>query len=385
MTTGTATAPAPAQGAQPGAQQAPQLSAFRSGTQRTLSSDGYSNSATPGATAQDLPVYNPSANNYIRGLWIDVQCTTSANAATVAFNGDMPLGAFSSMVFMDSNEKPIVGPFDSYTVALISKFGGYQNLGDPRASAIFTAVTGSGGTGGSFSFVLYVPVEVNMRDGMGSLQNQSTGSTFQLKLTLTTSALIYSTAPTTLAPVTVKIFEDGWWVGGKAGVDDKPPFSGSTQYWTRGTYNGLNGGQQFQVAQGLGYPLRTYLLINYDVGNGTRATGDTDFPDPFQYLYKGTSEWNVSKRIWKDQMSRWFFYNNATPDAALGLENGVYVLPYDVSFDLAPGAELPHAYKSTDQGDLNQFVGTWNGNSKLFVVANYVAFAGPSPVIPNPR
>jgi hypothetical protein len=368
----------PTQTAPPSGQagaQAPALARFRSGTQRTLSSDGYVNSTVPAAAAQDLPVYNPSSNNYLRGLWIQVKCTTSANAATVVFAGDMPLGAFSTVVFQDANEKPIVGPFDSYTLAMVSKFGGYQNLGDPRASAQFLATAGSGATGGSFQFVLYLPVEINMRDGFGALQNQSSASTFQLKLTLAASTAIYTTAPTTLAAVQTTVFEDGWWKGNQAGVSATPPQAGSTQYWTRGTYNGINGSQQFQVSQGLGYPIRMYLLLNYDVGNGTRATGDTDFPDPFQLIFKGTSEWNVSKLMWKDQMSRWYFYTSATADTALGLENGVYVLPYHLSFDLAPGTELADAYKRTNQGDLNQFVATWNGNSKLFVVANYVAFA----------
>jgi hypothetical protein len=360
--------------ASPGAQ-APALARFRSGTQRTLSSDGYFNSTVPTAAAVDLPVYNPSSNNYLRGLWVQVKCTTSANAATVVFAGDMPLGVFSTVVFQDANEKPVVGPFDSYTLAMVSKFGGYQNLGDPRASAQFVATAGSGATGGSFQEVLYIPIEINLRDGFGALQNQSSASTFQLKLTLAASTAIYTTAPTTLAAVQTTIYEDGWWKGNTAGASATPPQAGSTQYWTRGTYNGLNGSQQIQVSQGLGYPIRCYMLLNYDVGTGQRAAGDTDFPDPFQLIFKGTSEWNVSKLMWKDQMSRWYFYNNATADTALGLENGVYVLPYHLTFDLAPGAELADGYKRTNQGDLNQFVASWNGNSKLFVVANYVAFA----------
>jgi hypothetical protein len=360
--------------ASPGAQ-APALARFRSGTQRTLSSDGYFNSTVPTAAAVDLPVYNPSSNNYLRGLWVQVKCTTSANAATVVFAGDMPLGVFSTVVFQDANEKPVVGPFDSYTLAMVSKFGGYQNLGDPRASAQFVATAGSGATGGSFQEVLYIPIEINLRDGFGALQNQSSASTFQLKLTLAASTAIYTTAPTTLAAVQTTIYEDGWWKGNTAGASATPPQAGSTQYWTRGTYNGLNGSQQIQVSQGLGYPIRCYMLLNYDVGTGQRAAGDTDFPDPFQLIFKGTSEWNVSKLMWKDQMSRWYFYNNVTADTALGLENGVYVLPYHLTFDLAPGAELADGYKRTNQGDLNQFVASWNGNSKLFVVANYVAFA----------
>lgn len=371
----TATAPAGAQTpAQAGGKAQPQLAAFRSGTQRTLSSDGYTNSTTPGASTIDLPLYEPSPNNYLRGLWIDSTCTTAGNAATVAFTGDGPLNAYT-VTFMDANEKPIIGPFDTYTLADVNKFGGYQNLGDPRASAVFSAVTGSGATGGSWHFTLYVPVMVIDRDAFGSLQNQSSASTFQLKLTLANSATIYSTAPTALGPVVTKIYEDGWWKSNKPGASSTPPLAGSTQYWVRGTYNGLNGAQQFQVQQGLGYPIREILLINYDVAANTRAAGDTDFPDPAQLIFKGTSYWNLSKTLWKDQMSRDYGYFNTAADTANGLENGVFVLNFNKSFVNQPGDELNHAYLDTAQGDLHQFIGSFNGNSKLYVVVNYVAFA----------
>lgn len=377
MTTPANAAPA---NAKAGSAKAPaQLAPFRSGTQRTLSSDGYTNSTTPGATATDLPDYTPSPNNYVAGVWISVSCTTASNAATVAFAGDGPLNAYSNVVFQDSNAKPIVGPFDSYTLADVNKFGGYQNLGDLRASSQYKATTGSSGTGGSFQFVLYVPIQAINRDGLGSLQNQSSASTFTLKLTLNTSTAIYSTAPTTLAPVVTKIYEDGWWKGGKAGADSSPPKAGSTQYWTRGTYNSLNGAQQIQVTQGLGYPIRSLMFMNYDVSDSTRATGDTDFPDPFQMIFKGTSYLNISKVIWKDQMTRDYGYYSTTADTANGLENGVYVLPFHKSFINQPGDELPHAYLATNQGDLHQLVASFNGNSKLYVVVNYMAFVGPQP------
>jgi hypothetical protein len=376
----TPAAPAAAKG---GAQAPAQLAPFRSGTQRTLSSDGYTNSTVPGTSAIDLPDYQPSPNNYIRGIWIQATCLTAANAAAVAFSESMPLGVYSSISFQDSNEKPLVGPFDSYTLGLISKFGGYQRQGDPRASSQYTVTTGTGSAGGSFSLVHYVPIEAINRDGMGSLQNQSSASTFTLKLTLAASSAIYSTAPTTLAAVTTKIYEDGWWKSNKAGASSVPPNAGTTQYWTRGSYNALSGSEQFQVSQGLGYPIRTYLLVNTDTSAGTRAAGDADFPDPLQVVFKGTSYWNVSKNLWKDQMSRWYGLTSTTPDTANGLENGVFVLPFHISFSLTPGDELPHGYLGTNQGDLHQFIGNWNGNSKLYVVANYMAFVGAPPAGAN--
>jgi len=366
-------------------QQAPvQAAPFRAGTFRTLSSDGYQVSQTLGASAVQLTPYSPSPNSYIRGIWIQAVNTASGNSATVAFNGDAPWIAYQSVIFQDANEKPIVGPFDGYTLMIINKFGGYTSLGDPRAVSIYSVTTGSGSSGGSFTFVLYVPLEVVSRDTLGALQNKSSSSSFQLLLTVNTEAAVYSTNPTSAPTLVTTCFEDGW-VQPKPSdltgtpLSQSPPQLGTTQYWTRGSYNALNGSQQVQLNQGLGYPIRNYVAINYDVANSTRATGDSDFPTTFQMIFKGTSMFNISKTLWKTQMSMAWSYYSTTADAALGLENGVYVWQFTQDFDNSPGAELRNGYLPTEQGDQLQAVATWNGNSTLYWVANYVApIAGPT-------
>lgn len=159
----------------------------------------------------------------------------------------------------------------------------------------------------------------------------------------------------------------------------RPPQLGTTQYWTAGTYNALNGSQQVQLTQGLGYPVRNFLAVNYDVSNSTRATGDIDFPTATSFIFRGTTFWNVTKTIWKDQMSRQYGFYSTTADSANGLENGVYALWFDGDFGLQDGAELRNAYLPTQQGDQFQLVATFNGNSNLQWLANYVApIAGPS-------
>lgn len=366
------------------AQAAPVATApFRCGTFRTLSSDGYQVSQALGATAVQLTPYTPSPNSFLSGIWIQAVLTGVNTSSATAFKGDGPFNVYQSVTFQDANEKPIIGPFDGYTLFLINKFGGYGTR-DPRSSAIYSAVTGTGTTGGSAQFVLYVPLQVVSRDTLGALQNKASNSSFQLLLTVNTSANVYSTAPATSATLVTTCFEDGW-VQPKAtdnsGVPlaQTPPQLGTTQYWTRGSYNGLNGSQQIQLTQGLGYPIRQYVAVNYDVSDSTRATGNTDFPTTFQLLYKGTSMWNVSKTLWQQQMSQWFGLSSTTPDTANGLENGVFVLPFDIDFDNAPGAELRNGYLPTMQGDQQQAVASWNGNSTLYWVANYVApIAGPN-------
>lgn len=369
-----------------GQQAPPPAAPFRAGTIRTLVSDGYQVTTTLGTAQQQLTQYAPTPNAYLRGLWIQSVCTTSGNSANVGFNQDAPWNVYSSVTFQDANQKPVVGPFDGYTLFLANKFGGYQFNDDPRASAVFSVVTGTQGTGGSFTHLLYVPLEIDSRDTLGSLQNKSASSAFQLLLTVNTQANIYSTNPTSAGSLVTTVFEDGW-LQPKA-VDSSgtplsqaPPQLGTTQYWTRGSYNALNGSQQIQLTQGLGYPVRSFLAINYDVSANNRSTGDTDFPTTTQFIFRGTSWWNVSKTLWKDQMSRQYGLTSTSADSANGLENGVYTLPFNTDFGLQDGDEMRNGYLVTQQGDQFQMVATFNGNSNMYWLANYVApAAGPNAI-----
>jgi hypothetical protein len=372
------TTSAPATGAKPAAQ-APPTAPFRAGTFRQVQTDGYSQTATLTAATQPLTPYSPSPNSYLRGIWLLVTGTTAANAATVAFQPDAPFNVIQSITLQDANQKPIVGPVTGHQLAMINKWGGYHNLGDPRASAIFNLTAGVGsGLGGSFAFVLYVPLEIVARDALGALQNKSSSSQFQLTVTLNTSASVYSTAPTTAPSVNVVALEDGW-VQPK-GADatgnplaQSPPQLGTTQYWTVGSYSNLNGSIQTQLTQGLGYPVRNMVAINYDVATSARAAGDTNFPNPAQFIFKGTTLGIMPKTWWKDQMSRQFDYFSTTLDSINGLDAGVYVLPFTFDFTDAPGSELRNGYLSTSQGDQFQILGSYAANTNLFWMVNYVA------------
>lgn len=354
---------------------------FRAGTFQTLVQDGYQQNVTLSAATQQLPQYSPTPNAYLRGLWIQAVMVTAGNSAATAFTADAPWNVFQQIVFSDANQKPIVGPINGYQLMVASKYGGYHFNDDPRADATFATTVGTGSTGGSFTFNLYVPLEVVARDALGPLQNKSASSAFQLILTANTSASVYSTAPTTAGTLTVTIHEDGYVQPKPGNTAQAPPQLGTTQYWTLGTYNALNGAQQIQLTQGLGYPIRNFIAINYDVSNSTRATGDTDWPTATQYIFRGTTFWNVTKTTWKSQMSRNLGLYSTTADSANGLENGVYRLGFNNDFGLQDGAELRNAYLPTQQGDQFQQVATFNGNSNLSWLANYVApIAGPSNV-----
>jgi hypothetical protein len=371
---GTTTAPPAGAGAN--AKQAPVLAPFRAGTQPTYKPSGYVQTNTLTTTAIELPDYQIGPTNLLRGIDIEVTATTSGNSASVAFNGDMPLGVLSTVNFQDSGGNSIVGSFDSYTIAMIMKYGGYSagNSGDPRNSVVYSATTGTGATGGSFNFVLRIPVEFIARTGAGSLVNQTTQSPLTLSLTLTTNALVYSTAPTSAPSVVVSVDLLGYWKGSNAAANPAPKIAGTTQYWNRSSVMGLNGAADFYAPQvGIGNPIRTFLWINYATG-GARSTAD--FPSPLTVNYKGNLLFNRTKNQWNNEMSRWYALTGATADTGPGLDTGVFVQPFANDFGKDVGAELMLSYLNTQVGDAIEVLGSWNASSTLYWVVNYLGVNG---------
>lgn len=352
---------------------APVLAPFRAGTQPTYKPSGYTQTNALTTTAIELPDYQIGPTNLLRGIDIEVTGATSGNSATVVFNGDMPLGVLSTVNFQDSGGNSIVGSFDSFAVAMIMKYGGY-GYGDPRKSVVYTATAGSGGTGGSFNFVLRIPVEFIARTGAGSLVNQTTQSPLTLSLTLTTNALVYSTAPTSAPSVTVSVDLLGYWKGSNAAANPAPKIAGTTQYWNRSSIMGLNGAADFYAPQvGIGNPIRTFLWMNYATG---AARSTTAFPSPLTVNYKGNLLFNRTKNQWQNEMTNWFGLTGATADTGPGLDTGVFVLPFATDFEKGVGAELMLSYLDTAVGDAIEFIGSWNASSTFYHLVNYLGVNG---------
>jgi hypothetical protein len=386
-----ATAPAPAATqpgapAAPGAGGAPQPPAsppFRCGTQNTTNLDGYSVGPLALTTAQvPLTNYEPSVNSFLRGCWVNVAAAGGAGATSTAFTGDGPFSALAQVAFLDTQQRPIIQVTGYQLAQIVNKFGGYFAMGDPRANATFTAVAGASASG-NFNFTLWVPLEINNRTGIGSALNKNSSQTYTLSLVLNNIAGVYSTAPSVTVPsVTITIFEDGWWQPQASDVSGAPaaqqPVAPNTwSYWLQSSYTGLNGAVQEQLTTGLGNSLRCVALNTYDTANGTRATGETDFPTTIQLIYKGTNLKNWPKTLWKTLMSQAYKLTSATADTANGPENGVYVLwQFMQDFSLEPGNSMNYALLDTDQGDQFQLLGTFNGSATMFELVNYIATVG---------
>src|ERR1700678_532546 len=146
-----------------------QAMAFRANTQKTIKRPGNILSTVLGAAPVPLPDTQLPPTTLLRCIYLEVACGAPTNAATVAFQPDMPLGVFSTVNFHDAQGTSIVGSFDSFTLAMAQKWFGFVNNADVVTSAVFSATTGVGsGAGGSFTMVFRIPVEVVQRTGVGA-------------------------------------------------------------------------------------------------------------------------------------------------------------------------------------------------------------------------
>jgi hypothetical protein len=375
---------------QKGQQAAPAPLPFRVGAQPEANQDFLPPAVTLTTSTQPLSVYHPSAESFLRGVWIQVVATSATNVVgTVALKPDGPFNVINSLSFTDVQQRFIVGPLGGYDLMVINKFGGYFSSGDPRADATFF-FTATGGSGGSFAFYLFLPLEWDLRTGMGTLVNKSTASTFSVNCTIETYANTYATAPTNAPSVQVTYSQEAYLQPANADaqgnpLSQSPQAIGSTQYWARSVVGGagalsLGSFQNIQLQGGLGFPVRNVILECYDVAAGTRAGGDAAWPTPLLLTYKGVQLINQNKSLWKTKMSRAFSYNATTADTAWGIENGVYALWFNQDNTNTPGdAELGNGLLQTNTGTVLAISGSMVASATIYELANWIVPANGNP------
>lgn len=367
----------------------PSLS-FLAGTQAVDEGGDYdSGSVALGTSTADLtPPWVIQPTGWLRGIYLDITLIATSNTANVTFAQNGPFNAVDTIQFLDTNNKPVIGPFDGYTCCVMIKLGGYAFSEDPRASVLYQAVTGTGSTAGSAHFVLYLPIEIVKRDALGERPSVSNTAAYTVKIRVAASATVYGVAPTNAPSIRVKGFQDFFWQVSStasanykgADVARRPPAGGTTQYWVLGNYlvnSGAVPNLQLTTAA-LGGAVRNLVLMLVD-SNNSRLQGEADWPDPVT-IQLDTAQLVASrtKAMWQYRTGRAYGLQGATFDTAGAKENGVYHLWFNEDFGLKPGAETRRSYLITKPGEKVAFQGTVGGTGQhtLFALVNYVSPPG---------
>jgi hypothetical protein len=368
------------------------LRAFRIGVQQ-IDEDLYDEVKTLSASVQTMRQYNIPATAFLRNVYLYVTHAVTASTGTATGTGSVGVlkedGAYAvidSFQFTDTNGQEIIGPVSGYDLKVISKFGGYCFDDDPETNTdIFSATsnaTASSSASGSFSFVVRIPLELVPRDALGSLVNKSSSTPFKVKMQLAAIASVFVNAATIGGELRVRMTPDSYWEptaqdGSGNPVANLPPGVNTTQYWNVTPYMGLNpggNGMAPMLDNSVGFPVRNLIFcLRDDDATNPRATGETDFPSPFQLQLQSNLVINRIKPIWKKYITEDYGYG-AAGDTAGRKDNGVYLQPFCKDFGHKPGWETRRGYLRTSDGMRMQAKGTIGGTGShtLTVYTNYV-------------
>jgi hypothetical protein len=344
-------------------------------------------SVTQTTSAQLWGQWNLSPSGWLRGAWLDFAMTVSANVTnSVSYAKDNPVSVIQKLTVYDLGGE-VVLQATGYQLLLINKFGGYFAVGDPRADINYTAITGTGATGGSFHFVLYVPLEVISRSSLGTVQNESKPG-WRIEIFVDSQANTYNQVPSVMGVLRVRGYMSSYTDTQPAGYTSgntikpfaqSPPLPGTLQYWkTEGATLLAAGNTKYDLTNGIGFPIRNVFYLWYDASAGTRAAGDADIPDPFVIMLGNLQLYNRSLATYFAETGRDFgLYGNFagtanSNDNAMARENGVLPFYRTLDFSNEPGNEYGYKYWATNVNTLLRLQGSTAAQVNLFAMVNWI-------------
>jgi hypothetical protein len=356
---------------------------FLVGTQDVLEGGDYDqtvSSGSAGFASTALPPWTLQATGWLARLWFYFTFTSTGGTSLTA---DGPWNFINTVQLNDVNNEAIFGPFGGYVWFVTNKYGGYYFFDDPATNSVYTVTAGTSGT-----WILQIPLEIVSRDPIGPVASVNNTATLTVLL-ITNSAATALNGALTASSLRIRGMQEFYWEPRKTdkqgrAIAGSPPASGTTQYWTQGSVSfAAAGTYNQQLITGLGYPFREYIFIYYDAG-GTRATGETDWPDPliglkFEANFLLTQ---YNKAQWQAEIARCTGYFSGSFDVrgagtVPGKENGVYPIFFNKDFFLKKnGGETRRTYLVTSPGSNFIWNGAPTGGGTLYSVVNYVAPGG---------
>ncbi|HLK00475.1 MAG TPA: hypothetical protein VKU39_11280 [Streptosporangiaceae bacterium] len=361
----------------------------------------YDQSLTQTTGTQQFPNHSFEPTGWLRGLWYQFDMTVTGQATnSVSYSGDNPFSVINKFTLKDVGNREVFGPMGGYDWMTVNKFGGYHEVGDPRADLAFSTTVGTGSTAGTFTFMLYVPLELVARDALGAVENKSSSSAWKAELFMDSQANTYNQVPSVQGSLRVRVTEDAYTEPAQADehgrpLSQTPPAVGTLQYWVTensGGIGGASGTLNYNLDNGIGYSIRN-ILYKLTRSGTSRANGDADWPDPVTLTYGKVQLFQRYKTTWISKMGRAYGFSvingtvasgalGGTADTALQRENGVFPVWFTDDFGTSVGAELRNGYLNTKTGTVLKWKGTLGGSAsadQLNALINYVIPPGNDP------
>jgi hypothetical protein len=297
----------------------------------------------------DIPAYG-----YVRNVFLLV--TTSGGVdGTATAHEDAPFNVLQNVSVEDVNGTPIVGPLNGEELLYINKYGGYEFYADPEQLPDYTAGPCT------FNFSVRVPVEINQRTGLGCLSNMNSSANYKLRYTLNlgtgATGIVTAIGTGTLPTVRVRSYLEAWSLPPDVSRDGfpimtEPPLLGTTQYWTKRTFNAAAGQQVIPLTR-VGNQIRTLIVV---ARSTAPARSDALWPDPLTFAWDARTVFVEPASYRKKRMGELWRYTRAAHDT------GVYAFPFSFDSSAHPGGEDDgHLWLRTVQASRLELQGVFTG------------------------
>lgn len=315
-------------------QAAPQIPFTRSSPQKSKQAPTIGPTALGTATSNFGPWQVPSGG-FFRRLRLNVACVGVNATNSVAFNADGPFNVLQQIGLLSASGGQIIYAIDGYLLYCWNKYGCLDETApqtDPKADITYSAVTGTGGTGGSFNFNISIPLEIDARDALGVLPNMAGNQLFQLNGQLNTLANVYTTLPLTSATVTITPIYEFWALPDAANTDgvpqaQYPPGIGSALLIQNQNPVISPGVEQKIQLLNVGNIHRMYLMIGRR-SSGARDAANANWPAITTRYVNGNPFNYKTLQNWLSETGKRYGLNyagGASYETTNGFDQGVFV------------------------------------------------------------
>lgn len=269
------------------------------------------------------PIQIPAVG-FIR--YLDLEVTVAGSGGTTpAFTADGPFNVLQSVEFRTAAGNDLIVPLTGYQLYLANKYG----------TQVYTAPWSDLRTGKQYSavapsahFFLQVPLEIDAETALGAIPALASNRSYQLALTLASIPTVESGAPS----VTVTINGTAWYWNEPAAATSQgmnqqtqPDGLGTVSQWQLETPP-ITPGDKYIKSNNVGNVIRTLIFTLRNSG-GARIDA-SGWPAVCELYLDNEPMFYLTQNEWEDWMTRVYGFNAATKDVALGLDTGVYVVPF---------------------------------------------------------
>lgn len=287
---------------------------------------------TLGATSVPFGPIQIPANGYMRALTLQFDITSTGNTADVALSSDAPWNFLQQISVTTSSGDSLIVPIDGYALYNVIRVGAFgQNVitCDPQEDPNYNpGNTGTGSTGGSASFALRIPFEIDETTGFGSLPNLAANRSYFIQGIVNALSTVFTTPPDGTVTMTITAIADYWSVPNATNAQGDPqevaPYGNGSFHVVQQQTIPVAAGSGIYQLNNVGNVIRQIICIYRDNSGVRQSWFSSAMPDVTELILNN----DVMLYLTRKEFQRQMVYSTVSFVSSVqanGLEDGVMI------------------------------------------------------------